>query len=272
MASTTTGRGTQAAAEVRVTQARVAASEWIKLRSLRSTVYTLAASVIMMVGLGLLLAVIALVHLEAGHGLGSIGPASLSLYGAYPAQLTIGALGVLLVTGEYATGMIRATLTAVPRRLPVLWAKLGVFAAVAAVTAEISLLVTFLSSQAILSGQHAGTSLSHPGVLRAVLGTGLYLTIVGLLGMALGSLIRNTAGALATLFGVVLILPVLWDLVPAQWAAQTARYLPSNAGQAILQVHPAAGTLAPWTGLALFGAYTAAAIAAAALLLKRRDA
>jgi ABC-2 type transport system permease protein len=272
MTSATTDPRVRAPAGVRVTQARVAASEWIKLRSLRSTVYTLAASVIMILGLGLLLAVIALVHLKAGHGLGSIDPASLSLYGVYPAQLTIGALGVLLVTGEYATGMIRATLTAVPRRLPVLWAKLGVFAVVAAVTSEAALLATFLSGQAILAAQHAGASLSHPGVLRAVLGTGLYLTVVGLLAMALGSLIRNTAGALATLFGIVLILPVLWDLVPAHWAAQIAPYLPSNAGQAIMQLHPAAGTLAPWTGLALFAGYTAAAIAAAALLLKRRDA
>ena len=272
MANTTLVPGATATQGIKVTQARVARSEWIKLRSLRSTVYTLAASVAITVGIGLLLAGIALLHLDAGHGLGSLDPATISLYGVYPAQLTIGVLGVLLVTGEYATGLIRATLSAVPRRLPVLWAKLGVFAVVAAVTSETALFVTFLAGQAILSAKHAGASLSDPGVLRAVTGAGLYLTVVGLLAMALGFIVRNTAGAMAMLFSIVLVLPVLGDVPPADWATHIAPYLPSNAGQAVMQLRPALNTLAPWTGFALFAGYTAVAIAVAAVVLKRRDA
>jgi ABC-2 type transport system permease protein len=152
----------------------------------------------------------------------------------------------------------------------VLWAKLGVFAVVAAVTSEAALFVTFLAGQAILSSKHAGASLSDPGVLRAVTGTGLYLTVVGLLGVALGFLIRNTAGAMATLLGIVLVLPVLADVLPSDWARHVVPYLPSNAGQAVMQLKPAQNTMAPWTGFALFAGYTAVAVAAAAVVLKRR--
>jgi hypothetical protein len=174
--------------EAKVTQPRVARSEWIKLRSLRSTVWTLIASVVMTVGIALLLCTIALLHLESGHGLGGIDPASVSLYGVYLAQLTYGVLGVLLATSEYSTGMIRSTLVAVPRRLPVLWAKLAVFAVVALVTSEAALAVSMLAGQAILSVRQAGVSLSDPGVLRAMTGAGLYLTVTGLLAVALGFL------------------------------------------------------------------------------------
>jgi DNA-binding CsgD family transcriptional regulator len=120
MTSTTMGTGAHATSAVKATLLRAVSSEWIKLRSLRSTLYTLAAAAATTVGIGLLLATIALVHLDSGHSLGSISPAMISLYGAYPAQLAVGVLGVLLITGEYGTGMIRATLYAVPRRLPVL--------------------------------------------------------------------------------------------------------------------------------------------------------
>jgi ABC-2 type transport system permease protein len=256
---------------LKVTQLRVATSEWIKLRSLRSTVWTLIASVAMTVGIALLLCTIALLNLEAGHGLGSVEPASVSLYGVYLAQLTYGVLGVLLATGEYSTGMIRSTLTAVPRRLPVLWAKLGVFAVVALVTSEAALTVSMLAGQAIFSARHVGASLSDPAVLRAMTGAGLYLTVTGLLAVALGFLIRNTAGALAALVGILLVLPGLWSVLPS-WAGHITPYLPSNAGQAIMQLHSSAGTLAPWTGLALYAGYAALAAAAAAVVLSRRDA
>jgi ABC-2 type transport system permease protein len=263
---------TSMAKRARITPAGVTNSEWIKLRSLRSTVWLLVASVAVTVCFGVLFAEIALLHLEAGHGLGSVDPAMISLYGVYLAQLTYGVLGVLLITGEYATGMFRATLTAVPRRLPVLWAKLAAFAVVAAATSEAALLVSLLVGQAILSTRHAGASLADPGVLRAMIGSGLYLTVTGLLGIALGFILRNTAGAIVTLFGVMLVLPVLGNVLPSNGVGRITPYLPSNAGQAVMQVHRAVGTLAPWTGLALFAGYTAAAIAAAALLLRRRDA
>ena len=186
------------------------------------------------------------------------------------AQLAIGVLGVLLISGEYSTGMIRATLAAVPKRLPVLWAKAGVFSVVAAVLMIAASFAAFLGGQALL-GSH-GTTLAGAGVTRAVVGAGLYLTVVGLLGIALGFIIRNTAGAIATLFGVLLVLPVLGEVLPSTWAKHITPYLPSNAGQAVMSVHQAPGDLAPWTGFAVFCCYAAAAIIAGAVLLRRRDA
>lgn len=269
---TTTTVAAPSTPDIKVTQLRVVNSEWVKLRSLRSTVYTLIASVGITVGLALLFCSFAVARYGSNGGRLVADPVTLSLRGAFLAQLAIGVLGVLLITGEYSTGMIRATMSAVPRRLPVLWAKLGMFAVVAAVTSVVAAFVAFLSGQAILSSKHIGASLSDPGVLRAVIGAGLYLTVVGLLGMALGFLIRNTAGAITALFGILLILPVLGEVLPADWATHVTPYLPSNAGQAIMALHTDPGSMAPWTGFALFVGYTAVAVAAAGVLLKRRDA
>lgn len=256
-----------------MTPLRVAHSEWIKLRSVRSTAWTLAASAAAIAGTGLLLTAITRGHLAAsGHQHPHVNAVRISLFGMYLAQLTVGLLGVLLATGEYATGMIRATLSAVPRRLEVLWAKLAVFAVVVLVTCEATVFATFLASQALLP-HGAGVSLGAPGVLRAVGGTGLYLTLVGLLGIALGFVIRNTAGAAAIMFSLLLVVPeVLGGALPADWAGRILPYLPSNAGQAIMLVQHVPDNLAPWPGMALFAGYTAVMVALAAILLKRRDA
>jgi hypothetical protein len=147
-----------------------------------------------------------------------------------------------------------------------------VFAVVAFVLTEVSAFVAFFAGQALLSGQHIQTTLSAPGVLRAVFGTGLYLTVVGLLGVGLGWIIRSTAGSIATLFGLLMVLPLLAGALPQSWANNINRYLPSNAGQALLDVHQSSTALAPWTGFGVFCLYAAVAIAVAAVLLKRRDA
>jgi ABC-2 type transport system permease protein len=267
--TTASGPGTQQ--RLKVTMTRVTRSEWIKLWSLRSTAWLLVSSAVIIVGVGVGLCAVALHNLEHGTGLGNVHPATISLYGAYGAQLTVGVLGVLLASGEYGTGMIRSTLTAVPARLPVLWAKLAVFAAIALVVSEAAVFTSLWVGQAILSSRDSGQSLADPGVLRAVVGTGLYLTLAGLLGVALGFVIRNTAGALATLMGLLLVLPLLGGaLLPASW--HVAQYLPSNAGQAVMLLSHASEYLAPWTGLGVFAAYTVATIGVAALVLARRDA
>jgi ABC-type transport system involved in multi-copper enzyme maturation permease subunit len=261
-----------AAERHRVTQGRVLIAEWIKLRSLRSTVYTLLAATGLTVGAGMLLAAFMAgqeAPADPSHRV-LLDPTAVSLRGVFMAQLAIGVLGVLLVTGEYSTGMIRATLSAVPRRLPVLWAKAGVFGVVAAVLMIAASLAAFLGGQVILGPR--GTTLAAAGVARAVVGAGLYLTVVGLLGFGLGFIIRNTAGAIALLFGLLLVLPTLGEVLPSNWGRQVVPYLPSNAGQAIMSVHQAPGELAPWTGFAVFCGYAAVAIVAAAILLKRRDA
>ncbi|WBO69560.1 ABC transporter permease [Streptomyces camelliae] len=257
-----------------VSQLKVIHSEWIKLRSLRSTLFTLLAAVVAMIGLGYLFSYFTAdrwSHLPADERL-NFDPTLTSLRGFFLAQLAVGVLGVLVVSGEYATGMIRASLSAVPRRLPVLWAKALVFGAVTWVLMTIAALIAFLIGQAVLSGHHLGTSLGSPGVLRAVLGAGLYLTVLGLIGVALGALIRNTAGGIATLFGVLLVLPVLAEALPSSWFDAINKYLPSTAGQGLIRVHQAAHTLSPWAGFAVFCLYAVITLAGAAVALKRRDA
>jgi ABC-type transport system involved in multi-copper enzyme maturation permease subunit len=257
-----------------VSQLKVIHSEWIKLRSLRSTLFTLLAAVVAMIGLGYLFSYFTAdrwSHLPADERL-HFDPTMVSMRGFFLAQLAVGVLGVLVVSGEYATGMIRASLSAVPRRLPVLWAKALVFGAVTWVLMTIAALIAFLVGQAALSSQHLGTSLGAAGVLRAVLGAGLYLTGVGLIGVALGALIRNTAGGIATLFGVLLVLPVLAEALPSSWYDAINKYLPSTAGQGIIHLHADPNTLSPWTGFAVFCLYAVLALAGAAVALKRRDA
>ncbi len=257
-----------------VTQLRVIHSEWIKLRSLRSTLFTLLAAMVAMVGLGFLFSYFTAArwsNLPPEERL-NFDPTLVSLRGFYLAQLAVGVLGVLVISGEYATGMIRASLSAVPRRLPVLWAKALVYATVAWVLMTIASLTAFLVGQAALSSHDLGTSLSAPGVLRAVLGTGLYLTVVGLIGVAFGALIRNTAGGIATVFGVLLVLPVLTEALPSSWYDAINKYLPSTAGQGLIHIHQEAHTLAPWTGFAVFCLYALVALAGAGVALRRRDA
>ncbi|MFI1093171.1 ABC transporter permease [Streptomyces sp. NPDC020917] len=262
------------AARGHVTQARVLHSEWIKLRTLRSTFFTLLTAMVAMIGLGALFSYFTSSHWasmspgERAH----FDPALTSLRGYFLAQLAIGVLGVLMISGEYATGMIRSTLSAVPKRLPVLWAKAALFAAVVWVLMTASALVAFLIGQSLLSSHHLGMSLSDPGALRMVMGAGLYVTVVGLLGVAIGALIRNTAGGIAALFGLLLIIPVLGEALPSSWGNHVNQWLPSNAGQSLLALHHEAHTLQPWTGFAVFCLYAVVALAGAAYLLKRRDA
>jgi ABC-type transport system involved in multi-copper enzyme maturation permease subunit len=257
-----------------VTQARVVLSEWTKLRSLRSTVFSLLAAIVCIVGLSALVPAVVAHHWPPHDpaDVASFDPTGVSLAGVFLAQLAIGVLGVLFITGEYATGMIRATLAAVPRRLPVLWAKTGVFAAVTLVLTVPAVLAAFAIGQSILSSQHIQTSFGEPGVFRAVIGAALYLTVVGVLGLALGALIRNTAGGIATLFGLLFVLPVVVHFLPSSWSDAIDKYLPSSAGQAIVQVHPESSSLSPWVGLLVFCLYAVAALIAAAMALNRRDA
>jgi hypothetical protein len=178
---------------------------------------------------------------------------------------------VLLMAGEYSTGMIRSTLGAVPTRLPVLWAKSAVFAAVVFPLMLAASFVAFLGGQAIIGD--AGASLSDPGVFRAVIGSAVYLTGAGLLGLLLGALFRSTPAAISTLFGALFLLEGVFQiLVPQAWRDTVGPYLPSTAGGAFSSVTQQSGTLSPWAGLAVFVAYLLAVGAAAAWRLKRQDA
>jgi ABC-2 type transport system permease protein len=261
-------------ADLKVTQWRVLRSEWLKFRSLRSSYIALAAMVVGMIGFGVLFSAVTANRwpVMRAHAKLTFDPTGTSLQGFQLAQLIIGVLGVLLVSGEYSTGMIRATMSAVPTRLPVIWAKAAVFAVVTWILATVTSFVSFFVGQALLSSQHIQTDLSAPGVLRAVFGTGLYLTVVGLLGVALGWIIRSTAGGVATLFGLLLVLPALGEALPDTWAEHVNPYLPSTAGQSVTAVHPDPGLLAPWNGFLVFCAYAVVGFVVAVVLVRRRDA
>ena len=271
-ATSPTATTATSAGKGKVTQLRVINSEWIKLRTLRSTPITLLIAVVIMVGLGLLITYVHATHPNPGRDQGGINGAELSLVMYHLAQLAIGVLGVLIVSGEYSTGMIRASLSAVPKRLPVLWAKALVYAAVVLVLMTITSLVAFYCGQAILSSYGEAVKISDPGVARVVFGTGLYLTVVGVLGVGLGALIRNGAGAIATLVGLLIIVPGLSHLLPSSWSPHIVPYLPSNAGGALLNVVPDSTLMSPWSGFALFVGYAVALLLIAGVLLKRRDA
>src|SRR6476660_4227629 len=199
-------------AGLRVTQVRVLLSEWTKFRSLRSTVATLLIAIVVMIGLGAMFAAIA-ANQTTGFGPGTTA-ISTSLTGTFIAQLAIGVLGVLLITGEYSTGMIRASLTVVPKRLPMLWAKLGVFAVVVFLTMLVASTTAFFVGQALLGGNGLNGSLSDPGALRSVVGAALYLTVAGMTALAIGALLRNTAAAVTTFVAVFFVIPPLTNLLP----------------------------------------------------------
>jgi ABC-2 type transport system permease protein len=271
--ATSTSTRPPASAHKKVTQARVLLSEWTKIRSLRSTIFSLLAAVVFIVGFAVLVPSVTVSHWPPRDPREALGfdPTTRTLSGIFLAQLAIGVLGVLLITGEYATGMIRATFAAVPTRLPVLWAKAAVFAVVTVVLMVPTVLLAFLIGQSILTSKHLQTDLNSPGVLRAVIGAALFLTIVGLLGIGLGALLRNTAAGISTLFGLLFVLPILVRFLPTSWSDPINKYLPSNAGEAITHSHPDPSLLAPWTGLGLFLGYAIVVLILAAISLRRRD-
>jgi ABC-type transport system involved in multi-copper enzyme maturation permease subunit len=255
-----------------VTLRRVIKSEWIKFWTLRSTWAVLGAAVVGMLVLALVVAYNTR-HLTHNLQANDVAPSS-TLQGYYLAQLLIGALGVLFVSGEFGTGMIRSTLVAVPRRLPVLWAKLVVFVAITATSMTAVSIVAFVCAQALLSHYRTGFSLSDPGVLRVVIGTGIYLTLVGMIGGALGWIVRSTPGALVAYFAVILVLPVLFGDALGNWGKEVAQFLPSQAGASFSTSIPESPhySLSPWVGLLVLVGWVAVAVAIAAGVLRRRDA
>jgi ABC-2 type transport system permease protein len=254
-----------------VSQARIVHSEWTKFRSLRSTVITLLVAFVLMIGIGAMFAAIT-ASLPGGFDEGETA-ISTSLSGTFFAQLAIGVLGVLLISGEYSTGSIRSSLTVVPRRLPILWAKLSVFAAAVFSTMLVASFTSFFIGQALLSAKGMDASLGDAGALRSVVGAAMYLTVVGMIGVALGALFRNTAAAISTVVVAFFVLAPLTMLLPATWAAHFVQYLPSNAGAMLLGgTYGVTNPLAPWTGFAVMSAYAFVLVWFAAWRLRRVDA
>jgi ABC-type transport system involved in multi-copper enzyme maturation permease subunit len=247
----------------------VIASEWTKLHSLRSSRLSLLIALGLVVGLGVFVPWLSVAQWREGTPTAGYNAVERSLSGIYLAQIAVGVLGAMVVTGEYATGAIRATFAAVPRRLPVLWSKLGVFVATTLVLGTIASVLAFLAGQAIFSSKHVDASFGDPHVLRAVLGCGLFLAAMGAFGLALGALLRNTAAAITTLTLLLFVVPVIVDVLPK--GEQIGPYLPAAAGMQVTSVSPG-GPLGAWGGFGLLCAYVVATIAVAAVLLVRRDA
>jgi ABC-2 type transport system permease protein len=261
------------ASQAGVTLPRVVRSEWTKLWSLRSTRWALAVSVVGMAGLGIIISAVQMAHWNQmdPHDRATFNPVDVSIGGWHVAQLAIGVLGVLLITGEYSTGQIRSTFAAVPHRLPVLWAKTGVYAAITLVLMLAASFTAFLASQPILRRHHVETSLSSPHVLRAVVGAALFLTVTGLFGLSLGALVRNTAGGIATFAGLMFVVPGITAILPNSWGDSIDPYLPLSAGTDIMAIHQDANALGAWTGFLLFLGYALVALVLSAVLLVRRD-
>ncbi len=263
--------------DLRVSQWGVIRSEWLKFWSLRSSLYSLVIAVIGMIGLDCLFAYAAvnrydrLRSLHSAQGL-NFQAGDTAMRGYLLVQLVVGVLGVLVVSGEYGTGMIRSSLAAAPKRLPVLWAKAAVLAVIVFVAITASSFIAYFVVQPIVNSAGLGYALTSPGILRAVFGVGLYATGIGLLGVGLGWILRHTAGAIASLFGLVLILPSVSELLPDSWQPHIVPYLPSNAGSQLASASPDPTGLAPWTGFGVLCAWIAVAIVIGAVLLRRRDA
>ncbi|RMI39948.1 ABC transporter permease [Actinomadura harenae] len=252
-----------------------ARSEWVKLWSVRSAPTVLAATALVIVAGAFVLC--------SGYRSGwasmsaseqaAFDPTFTSLRGIELAQMLIGALGVLAVTSEHGTGLIRATLAATPQRAQLLTVKGLVLGAVVWALSTASSFAAFTAGRHLLTGPVPHASLDDPGVLRAVLGGGLYLTLIALFGTALGALTRSTPLGLTTLFGVLLVLPLTAGLLPGDLTDTILPYLPGEAGSQIWHVKPPSPhSLTPWHGLSLLTLYVAASAAAVLTLHRKRDA
>ncbi|MFJ9445691.1 ABC transporter permease [Kitasatospora sp. NPDC101235] len=260
----------------KVTAARVLRSEWAKFWSLRSSWITLGLALFFLVAFGLIAAYQFKSRMTSGRPMdrdfAGASTLSLSLFGTNFAQLALGVLGVLVAAGEYSTGMIRSTLAAVPRRLPVLWSKAAVYWLIALVLGTVGVFAVFVADSGVLSGTRVAMTLSDAGVVRGLLGAGLYLAMVGVIGVALGALLRSVAGGIAVLVATLMLIPGLTALLPSSWQSHLSPYLPSHAGEAMFALHHDSTTLSPTVGLAVFLGWTVLALGAAAVRLVRTDA
>ncbi|WP_327088142.1 ABC transporter permease subunit [Nonomuraea sp. NBC_01738] len=247
-------------------------SEWTKIRSVRSTMWTLVSALVLMVVLG---AVICLavannpagnVPVQGDEGLG------LSMMALPFASLAMATLGVLVISSEYRTGMIRTSLQAVPQRLTLLFGKVIVFTVVTLVFSLVTVFAAFFVGQAMLATVGLDTSIGGPEVLRALFGNALMLTASGLFGLALGSLIRHTPGAMVAAISLILVLPSLTSVLPGEWGRVVARYFTTNAGLQVTKTVVGEGALGPWPGFGVYLVWIAVVLVAGAFLLRRRDA
>jgi ABC-type transport system involved in multi-copper enzyme maturation permease subunit len=257
---------TTATLPYRVTPARVLRSEWHKLWTLRSTWITLIATSLLTVAMGAGLAAA-----YDGSGEDGMDTVLFILLGTQFATINLGVLGILATAGEYSTGQIRATMTAVPRRLPVLWSKAAVLAAIAFPLTLLTNLITFPLAQSFLTGTDQAASLGDPGVLRALAGNAAGLTLLAVLALAIGALVRSVPMAIGAFIGLLMIVPEVLAMLPYEIVDDAVRYFPGKALESLTSAQPMPGTASPGAALLAMALWTAATLTMAAAVLRRRD-
>ena len=256
-------------------------SEWIKLRSLRSTVWSYIAVIVISLGMALLLT---LTTATGGEGAPDILGGSAeqqvglfvqsSTFGVFLTQLVVAVLGVLVMSGEYGTGMSRSTFTAVPRRLPVLAAKAAVLFVVTFLVGLVAMVGSYLVSTAVYAGYDVSASLADPDLFMPMLGASLYLALVAVFSLGVGFMVRSSAGGIGIVLALLLVVPTILQLIPADWAQDVHPYLLSMAGTNMFAPAELTGTevLTAWQDLLVVLAWVSASLAGAAALLVKRDA
>ncbi|MEU7018989.1 ABC transporter permease [Streptomyces sp. NPDC046385] len=251
----------------RLTPLRVLHAEWHKLWTVRSTWATLLAAVVLVLGVGILMGA----TYTSGGGDSDVDTVLLTLYGSQLSAIALAVLGILLTAGEYATGLVRATLTAVPRRLPVLWAKAAVFTATVFTVSLATALLTFEVAQVFLDDTDQAASLTDDGVLGALAGNAAGVTLLGLVALGLGAALRSVPGALGAFIGGVMVLPEVIGMLPYGWVETAVRYFPTQAAGALGTATPLPGAATPGAALLALLLWAGAALAVPALSLRRRD-
>lgn len=252
----------------------VVRSEWTKFRSVKSTYWTYLVAIVLGIGLAALVSGVSAAHYHSDPRVHfGWNPTQRSIRPEwFLAQLAFAVLGVMTVTSEYSTGMIRSSFTAVPKRIRMMSAKLLVFGVTALIIGEIISVIAFSVGQMLIHGQAPSASFGQHDVLRVVLGAGLYLLFMGLLGGGFAVLVRGAAAGIALVVGVLFILPGIAQALPTSWSQPIEEYWPTNAGQQLMYIHRDSHTLSAWVGFGVFAVFTAVVIGVGFYLLERRDA
>lgn len=262
-----------------VTFGRVVAAEWVKFRSLRSSAWTLGLTAFFMGALSFAAAAGSAAMADDGVESGTL--IDLLSIGFYPAQLTVAVLGVLIITGEYSTGLVRSTFAATPTRVPVLVAKAIVLSVAVAVTSVVGLALAYLATLPFHGTLGVSLDLGAPDAVRILAGTPLYLVAVALLGMGIGALLRHSAGAISAVLALMLLVETVLNVIPVTWVQTIGAFLPTTAGSRLLMSTEVLESmrgfadvpyLTPWQGYGVLVGWAVLALAVAAVLLRRRDA
>jgi ABC-2 type transport system permease protein len=245
-------------------------SEWIKLRSLRSTWWSFSIIVLIQVSIAVLFALTTSpMATEPTTQQVTQAAVSISTLGVLFSQLVIAVLGVLVISGEYSTGQIRSSFMAVPNRLPVLAAKALVFAVATFVVALVAIVISYVVTMPILAGNGVDAAPLEPSLWLSFVGAAGYLVFIGLISLGIGAALRSTAGGIAASLGLLLVVPTIFQLIPAEWAGVVASWLPGTAGQSLYYT---GSTFEPWQALLVMLGWVAVTLIPAAVLMKRRDA